>query len=548
MPHRPLQAVPHDDGPHLDNEYRFDPSESHAEDASGPEILFEDISSDSRVAGASGPEILFEDIFGGSQASGGTVSSESPKASKVAPPIPDDQIATSDLSVLSEDQLVWCVGRAATLKISDDSFWTNVGVASKSMGESTLEPASVCRLIQALAYAPKEALLDEKHLQRLLKAFAKRVSEYDDEKLARVIYGYGKLAAKRDLSQQKFFDFASSEVLERSVKLRGWRMNRILQAIWHLPSVSDEFRAALLSQVFKHVTNLDSEALRKFVPMLVDLKFHQRSGVIDKLNTVYKQKVRGWRKAELLLRSGMPMLLNDIMKTATLVAWLQRLHDLDVQIHVADAVEPGHHEADNEPEAKNVDAESTVNSKGRREKCDTHRITENLETLKLVELCLRHERPSVHAVLPPRAIDLLNRARRTPLEPAEDYHMLELPFVFAELRRGFHSLGLLLYPTVFGPYLLELADPLGQSVVEWDRNWALYPPWRRKRHEDFVRRKHEHLRGEGWKVLCVPWTEFQAQEAWAGKIDFLRRFAEQNDLEHLRLTPGGMRRHAFSST
>lgn len=480
------------------------------------------------------PEIQFEDIFGafdandldqGDDQSGREASGV---REKLEPPIPDEHIADTDPRCLAPHQLIWCVGRAATLKISSPKLWKGFMDAISSLEEAKLTPSDVCRLMQAFAYAPREAPIDERQIQRLLKTFAKKARDYNDEKLARLIYGYGKLAAKRGLSQQKFFDFAASEVTERSLKLRGFRKNRILQAVFHLPGVTDEFRSVLVNQTFRQISYLDSESFRKFIPLLVAMNFHRRGGVVDKLNTTFKQKLHGWRTPELLLHSGFPLLIYDLMKTATLISWLGRMHELQIQMQTSTGAleqrleRPGFftHVA-----AHSVDPSQAT------------RVTENLETLKRVELCLRHERSSVHAILPPKALDLLNTARKTPLEPPEDYQMLELPFVFAELRRCFRSLGLLLHPTVFGPYLLDLADPLGHLVVEWDKNWVLYPPWRRSRHEEFVQQKHLHLRAEGWRVLCVPLLEFQQQESWEDKLDLLRRFAVQHDLKYLQIKP-----------
>mmetsp|Transcript_81605 Transcript_81605/g.150226 ORF Transcript_81605/g.150226 Transcript_81605/m.150226 type:complete len:338 (+) Transcript_81605:29-1042(+) len=324
---------------------------------------------------------------------------------------------------------------------------------------------------------------------------------------------------------KSFFDFAASEVTERSLKLRGFRKNRILQAVFHLPGVSDEFRSVLVSQVFQKVSKLDSESFSKFIPLLVAMQFHTRAGVVDKLNTIFKQKLHGWSTPELLLHAGLPMLIYDLMKTATMIAWLGRMHELQIQISYVAAQQSF---------KRPVGGAHTATVDAKPAKC----ITENLQALKLVELCLRHERPSVHAILPPKALHLLNTARKTPLEPPQDYQMLELPFVFAELRRCFRALGLLLHPTVYGPYLLDLADPLGHLIVEWDKNWVLYPPWRRARHEEFVKQKHLHLRAEGWQVLCVPLTEFQVQKSWEEKLNFLSRFADQHDLEYLQIKPG----------
>lgn len=34
-----------------------------------------------------------------------------------------------------------------------------------------------------------------------------------------------------------------------------------------------------------------------------------------------------------------------------------------------------------------------------------------------------------------------------------------------------------LHPSMYGPFLLELADPLSRTTVEWDTPWLLCPPW-----------------------------------------------------------------------
>ena len=110
--------------------------------------------------------------------------------------------------------------------------------------------------------------------------------------------------------------------------------------------------------------------------------------------------------------------------------------------------------------------------------------------------------------------------------------MPELPHVYGEVSRLFRSLGILLHPTISGPYLLDLADPLGRVVVEWDTSWKLYPPYRQERHREFVERKHRHLRAEGWKLLVMPLKQFDGSEEQ--KLSFLRSFCDEK-LAHLRI-------------
>lgn len=464
----------------------------------------------------------FDEFDGGQTKDGGR--SERSTMPKKPPPISDDELQMVDPTTLARDELLWAVGRAANLKLAEKGLWRSLSKAIVDLGENNLLPSELCRLVQALAYAPKDAPLDERLLQSLLRAFANRSKDYSDEQVMRIVYGYGKLAAKRGLSNQRFLDFAGSEVVERK-KFKAWRKVRILNAVWHLKDAGEDFRSVLVAQVGREMGDLDTETWRIFVPMLVERKLHERPQVLATLNKAYKQKIFCYKTPDLLLRSGAPMVLHDLMKTTTLVAWLNRLHDLRLPItpDMVDKV-PLHTESDNFAEGPPSQTPAGV-----------RRATENLELLKIVELCLRHERPGVMEMLPHRAKHLVSLARNTPLEPPEDFQMPELPFIFARLGRLFRDAGLLLHPIIYGPYLLELADPLGRLVIEWDANWTLYPPWRRRAQEDFTRRKHRLLAAEGWTVLCVSQAELQAQSDRQAQVDFLRRFASEHSLDHLRL-------------
>lgn len=493
------------------------------------------------------PEILFEDILP-RDAEGGDFDWEEVVAAPAGRPAPrpaplsDEALAAVDASGLSREVLVWAVGRAATLRLQDERLWRGFGKALAAIGEVELTPSEMCRLMQALGYAPPEAPLDQRQLQRLLKAFAAKAAKYSDEQIMRIVYGYSKLAAKRRLSMQRFLDFATSEVAERT-EMPGWRKLRILQAVAPLPGATRDFKSLLATQVLAEFDNLDTESIRVLVPLLVELGIHERAGVVDRLNKLYKRKVLTYKTPDLILRSGLPLLLHDLLTTKMVAMWLVQLYELRIPV-TADMV------AVSKPMPISASGIAELAGVGRHRRQDDRksddaafgngeflekRATANLEALKMVELCLRHERPEVLASLSQKAQHLLTVARRTPLAPPQDFGMLELPFVFAGLGKLFRSMGVLLHPTVYGPYLLELADPLSRVVVEWDTNWELYPPWRRFQHAHYVRRKHLHLRAEGWQVLHVPLAEFQALADRDAQLAFLERFVEDRDLERLRV-------------
>lgn len=533
-------------------------TQQQVDDAGGTsDIMFEDIDPEQSFSWAAeeGPDVDASEVSFGLQ----------PKVwQKKAAPVPDESLAQVNLLELRKDEVVWAVGRASVLKLGADArLWRDLpGAIAALGGEVELKPSELCRLLQALAYAPEAAPLDQPLLRRFLKVFALRAKEYSDERLMRVVYAYGKLAAKRGIRMSRFMDFATSEVIQRDKSLGGWRKVRILEAIGSLQDAGPEFRALVVSQVIQNdIKDLDADSFARFVPFVVEAEFHQRPNVMNALNSAYRRKLKhvNFDNPDKILMSGLPLLLHDMMKTSVLTKWLERLAALQVPLVSGAAPRAGDEQeqrrskqdhlvaadalrAARNAEAKNELPEMPEMRRGKQdhlEPANALRAARNLEALKLAELCLRHERPAVLQSLPPRAVRLLNTARDTLLEPPENHHMPELPHVFAELRRLFRRSGLLLHPCVFGPYLLELSDPLGRTVVEWDSSWLLYPPWRRSRHEQYVRRKHLHLRAEGWKVLCVPLEEFRALSSKDEKISYLERFSRQHRLEHLCLHENG---------
>ena len=487
-------------------------------------------------------EILFEDVAEAFEAEG--IDWEPPGAEekeaqpRKSAPLRDEELSSVNLLTLARDELVWAVGRAATVGVSPNArLWQDLPHAIVALGgEGELTPSEVCRLLQALAYAPADAPLDRSLLQKLLKVFALRAKEYSDERLMRVVYAYGKLAAKRGVKQTRFMDFATSEIVERDRTLRAWRKVRILEAIGSLPEAGPEFKTVLVGQIMKTgLKNLDAECMGRFVHMVVDTKYHERPGIVQRLNTIYQLKLKHVRfnNPELILVMGLPMFLHDLMKTSVLTRWLDRLARLHLPIEAGSAPRT-------RAKAPSIPAEAREPALRRQPRsynlgpADSSTAARNLEGLKLIEFVLRHERPGILQSLTPVAAQLLSTAREMQLQPPEDHQMLELPHVYGEISKLFHKIGILLYPTICGPYLLELADPLGLIVVEWDEGWHLYPPWRRARHREFVLRKHLHLRAEGWKVLTLPLAEFQQLKTREAKVRFLEDFSAKLALGHLR--------------
>ena len=174
---------------------------------------------------------------------------QEPEVEKKPPPLEDQELENANLLLLPKDEFIWAVGRAATLRLTQSKVWKDLPHAIHAFG-GPLEftPSEVCRLLQALAYAPADAPVEKKLLQRLFKVFALRAKEFSDERLMRIMYAYGKLSSKRGLSSPRFMDFATSEVVERNSSLRSWRKVRILESVGSLPEAGPEFKSLLLCQ------------------------------------------------------------------------------------------------------------------------------------------------------------------------------------------------------------------------------------------------------------------------------------------------------------
>eukprot|EP00397_Hematodinium_sp_SG-2012_P015308 GEMP01015585.1.p1 GENE.GEMP01015585.1~~GEMP01015585.1.p1 ORF type:complete len:532 (-),score=94.19 GEMP01015585.1:691-2286(-) len=402
----------------------------------------------------------------------------------VPPPIEDKDLVTTNVRSLERGQFIWFVGRVATKRIDNYNLWESIDETVMIM--QNLEPSEVTRLLQAYAYGPKNVATTG--FEKLLTSVPANCERYKDEQIVRLLYAL----CKRGASFPKQLDFFLSEVLERLTKMRGHQLLRVASALEFTPGVDTDMLVLLSKQIITYATTLDAQQFAKYVRLVVKLNLHSQAAMIDKLNTVYKKKLRRWTNPQWILESGMPLFLYDIMKTSTLTTWLQQLSFTRLPI-----------EGDNSKLA-----------------------TANLSQMMIVDLALRHDRT---VVLNDKAKRLLERVRNLELQPQETKSLYELPFVFADLVQHCEELQVLLHPVIVGPYYLELADPLTKRVVEWDRNWEQYPPYRRFEMQDYATRKHRYLEHMGWTTIKIPLHHFYGLDALAQRA-YLHQFINDHKL------------------
>lgn len=231
------------------------------------------------------------------------------------------------------------------------------------------------------------------------------------------------------------------------------------------PSYSNDYSSHPLphtSEIAYNVT-LNAKQFAQYVRLIVKLNLHTQPAMIDKLNTVYKKKLRRWNDPQYL---KLPL-----------------------------------------------DGGDTI-------------ATSNLSQMLIVDYSLRYDRT---AVLNSKAKRILEKVRDMELTPQDTSNLLELPYVFEDLVQICGELEVLLHPVIVGPYYLELADPLTKRVLEWDRNWDRYPPYRRFEMQDYATRKHRYLLNMGWTTLKMSLHDFTGLDALK-RHSYVHQFVDEHAL------------------
>merc|ERR1719158_239950 len=246
------------------------------------------------------------------------------KTRVTSPSIEDKDLGTTNVALLERSQFIWFVGRVASRGIDNYNLWDAIDETVGRM--QNIEPSEVTRLLQAYAYGPKDVA--SAGFEKLISGVPANIERYKDEQIARIVYAL----CKRGASYPKQFDFFLSEVLERLTKMRGHQLMRIASSVEFSPGVDVDMLVLLAKQIIKYTSTLNAKQFAQYVRLIVKLNLHTQPAMIDKLNTVYKKKLRRWNDPQCILESGYPLFLHDIMKTSALTTWLQQLFYLKLPL------------------------------------------------------------------------------------------------------------------------------------------------------------------------------------------------------------------------
>ncbi|CEL93475.1 unnamed protein product [Vitrella brassicaformis CCMP3155] len=448
--------------------------------------------------------------------------------------IRDGELTALDVSSLPKRQLLYCMGRSSALRLDGEGLWKGYqDRLAALLDEMTSE--DVTKVLQNLAYAKARLRVgvDSDVLTALLRHVARHIRDYDNEGLTRLLYSY----AKGQWDRPKFLDFLVSEVVDRLKTFAPRQLTRLLVAAANLPSPDESFLTVLAKKAMDEFYTLPAEGIGELIPILVRLHMHMEPSYILKVNAVLKKRVCWWSNPALIVQAVYPAVLNDICATATLKLIFNRFLSLRVPLTYPPAP-TGDHSADDA--ASSEERRIAWSEYGR----EVARVNEYLVPLKIMEMWLRHDNQEALSLFSPHTLHFLERIRSNTVQYVDKFNVPEQPFVLQELANVTETLGFHFVPAIYGPYLLKLTDPRGRLLVEWDRNWELYPPYRREYHRDFTMRKHRYLTAEGWTVIKVPLDAFRVLETQDEKNRMVARFLLQYDLAHMRLPAAHEDTHA----
>jgi len=187
---------------------------------------------------------------------------------------------------------------------------------------------------------------------------------------------------------------------------------------------------------------------------------------------------------------GIPMLLNKVMLSHTVVKWMRFLIDEGL------------------PMDQGVDYGNAAGPDG--EEITPELVATNVTQMMIAERVIRFDYGN-QIPFDPVVDKVLTKVRDMKLEISEtgSDNLYELPFVFEPLLTELRNLDVPVGPALVGPFYLRVCQPSQKVVVEWDRNWEMYPESKsRYIMKDYALRKQRYLALEGWTVLKIPLEPF----------------------------------------
>ncbi|XP_026192179.1 uncharacterized protein LOC34619377 [Cyclospora cayetanensis] len=322
--------------------------------------------------------------------------------------------------------------------------------------------------------------------------------------LSRVIYATLKGGFHESVG---FVEFVCSEVLSRLNSLRPWHVFRIFQSsVSSAENVGQDFIVSLAQHLVKNLAFLPAESIGTLIPSLVKLKIFESSSNLAKLNVIAGKRFRGLSESTLLVTLGEPLLSYGLLTPVNVVALLKGLIRT------------------NAPTSYPVPLSSSFDESlpSWHTACVVlHKVNKVLLPLKRMEMQIRHGHQQLFENLSPPIRSFLDKVRHAKLKLSSFAPPLEQQHVNAPLLRVASAL-YYLHPSLYGPFLLELSDPLSRVAVEWDTPWLLFPPWNQFSQRTFGEQRHRHLRDEGWQLILLPLRPFLEAKTEAARERYIR--------------------------
>ncbi|EKX73754.1 hypothetical protein BEWA_037910 [Theileria equi strain WA] len=325
---------------------------------------------------------------------------------------------------------------------------------------------------------------------------AKNINEVNDNELIRVIFSCSKgRFMSHGLVTKAFLTLLDNEVIQRLDTFQSLQILKILHSTitisnyFHDKEDNEyskhpfgiEFTRCLSTRLLRMISHIGSIDMANFVTIMAHYGLFNKT-LSEKLNKSFLKRLWGIKTMDPVLISALSLSMYGILGRKTAIFMLNSLESFGIPSYTS-----GH---------------------------DPRFVNSLLFSLKLLEMCIRHNNVEVHKSLPSSNRLYLKKIRDR-IAKCVDHRDLLYGITFNS-RSLVSSLNDLLEherrfdvfsfaPYIHGPYLMEICDPINKITIEFDEPWRFgHNEWLSSHLSHFHKMRRVHLENEGFKFIRVP--------------------------------------------
>lgn len=326
---------------------------------------------------------------------------------------------------------------------------------------------------------------------------AKNINEVNNNELTRIIFSCSKGDfIRHNLVTRAFLTLLDNEVVQRLNTFQSLHLLKILHSTIAISSYFHtqengrhigqhpfgiEFTRCLSTRLLQMISHIGSIDIANFVTIIAYYSLFNRtvSGIINKS---FLKRLWNLKCVDPILTPAISLSMYGILDRKTAIVVLNSLESFGIPSYTSET--------------------------------DPRSVNSLLFSLKLLEMCIRHENVEVYESLPNRNRLYLKKIYNKIVKHVDHRDLLYgvkfnsgvIATSLNELMESEEKFGIFAFvPYIHGPYLMELCDPIHRIVIEFDEPWSLgTTPWLHTHSSHFHKMRTTHLENEGFKFLRIP--------------------------------------------